>query len=328
MDPIFRHRADINGGYLLRSQIIELGGTDRLIRSACGRGVLRRVRVGTYMFSDVWAHLDPTARHVVVARSVIDKLPPGAVALSHQTVAAVHGLALFDVDLSTVHLTRLDTGPGRIEAGVVHHDRPRGDPQLLDLDGVPVVSAERAMWEVACRTSMRGALVVMDSALSNGLVVPDQLADTSGRYAHWKGSRAARLMARIADEGAETPGESLMRFVCFEHNLPRPETQVEIHDENGTLVARTDLGWQFHRHVGEFDGLRRYLRDLRPGENASDVVIREKVREDAIRRLDRGVSRAIWNEVLPAQSATTAARLEHGLEQSHRLYAKGRRYFA
>jgi hypothetical protein len=45
-----------------------------------------------------------------------------AVALSHTSAALAHGLALWEPDLSLVHVTRLDGGAGRTEAGVQHHE--------------------------------------------------------------------------------------------------------------------------------------------------------------------------------------------------------------
>lgn len=324
MDQTYRRRAAVLGGYLHRSHILDLGGTDAMIAGAVALGVLRRIRVGTYVFSDAHDRLGPEERHAVLARSVIDKFPQGSVALSHHSAAVAHGLSVHDVDLRTVHLVRLDGGSGRRESGVVHHDVRPEDHELVPVEGRLTVEPSRAVWEVASLGSPRSALVVMDSALHQGLLSKQDLADPELRFARWPGSRVARLMARLADGGAETAGETLMRFVCWEHRLPRPDTQVVVLTPDGSFVARTDLGWQLYRHVGEFDGLRKYWRDLRPGEDASDVVVREKLREDAIRRLDHGISRATWTEVQPATSMRTAERIAQDLERSRRLYTRAR----
>lgn len=327
MDDIFSQLAERNGGYLHRSDVLEWGGSDRLIRRATTDQVLRRIRVGTYVFRDHFDDLTPEQQHVVLSHSVVDKFPVGSVALSHHSAAAAHGLAVFGADLSVVHVTRLDQGSGRIESGIVHHGRGRAVGDAVSLDGRLVVPASTAVWQTACHTASRGALVVMDSALHQGLLVPEQLAESAGAFERWPGSRAARVMARMADPGAETPGESLMRYVCFQGSLPRPDTQYVVLAEDGSFVARSDLGWEAYRHVGEFDGIRKYWRDRRPHEDASDVVVREKIREDRIRALDHGMSRATWPEVLPDASRLLAERLRHDLEQSHRLHVRARRYF-
>lgn len=327
-DPLLPRIAERNGGYLHREDLLSLGETDRSIGRAVREGLLVRIRVGTYAFRAVHDVLDERARHVVLARATLDKFPPGSVALSHASAAAVHGLDVFDVSLDVVHLTRLDGGGGRVESGVVHHAGVLLPDEVVEIEGRLVVSPARAAWEVACSTTARGALVVLDSALHHGLISPDELHDTTGRYRAWRGARGARLMARMADAGAQTVGESLLRFTCWESGLPRPDTQVEVFDDAGRLIGRTDVGWRERRHLGEFDGLRKYVRDRRPGEDASDVVVREKIREDLLRRRRYGMSRVIWAEVLPAVSRRTGARIGHELEQSHRLYARGRTIIA
>lgn len=327
-DPLLRHVAERNGGYLHREDLLALGETDRSIARAVRDRTLMRIRVGTYAFRAHVETLDPLGRHVLLARATIDKLPTGSVALSHASAAAVHGIELFDIDLSVVHLTRLDGGSGRIESGIQHHTGSPAPEEIVELDGRLVVRPARAAWETACSTSARGALVVLDSTLRRGSMSSDELADTVGRYAAWRGSRRARLMARLADPGAESVGETLLRFLCWQETLPPPETQLEVVDGTGRLLGRGDLGWRLQRHLAEFDGMRKYWRDRRAGEDASDVVVREKTREDAMRAQGWGMTRTIWSDVLTGSSRATGARLRHELEQSHRLYARGRRVIA
>ena len=57
-------------------------------------------------------------------------------------------------------------------------------------------------------------------------------------------------------------------------------------------MARCDFGWEEHRTVGEFDGLVKYGRLLKPGQTAGEVVHAEKYREDAVR--DLGWSMVRW----------------------------------
>ncbi|MBM7368424.1 hypothetical protein [Gordonia hydrophobica] len=59
-------------------------------------------------------------------------------------------------------------------------------------------------------------------------------------------------------------------------------------------LSRLRLGG---RLVGEFDGLRKYCRDIRPGEKVEDVVVREKLREDALREIVDDVVRWIWRDL-------------------------------
>jgi hypothetical protein len=52
------------------------------------------------------------------------------------------------------------------------------------------------------------------------------------------------------------------------------------------------------RTLGEFDGKIKYGRLLKPGEQPGDVVWREKLREDALRRLGWEVVRWTWAELM------------------------------
>lgn len=63
-------------------------------------------------------------------------------------------------------------------------------------------------------------------------------------------------------------------------------------DANGRVIARCDFGWEEHRTVGEFDGLVKYGRLLKPGQTVGEVVHGEKYREDSVR--DLGYAMVRW----------------------------------
>lgn len=315
------------GGFILRSDLLRLGWTDQSISAHVASGLIVRIRVGTYTLPQRLALLTREQRHLLKARSVLAKFPSGSLALSHQSAAIAHGLSTWGVDLNTVHVVRLDPGSGRAESGVHHHRRVDGLEIVETSHGLPAVAAGHAAFQVACGDDVRRALVVMDSVLHHGLTERAALQEATGRFRGWRGSRLARLVVRRADPGAQTAAESLFRQMCFEAGLPTPVTQFPI-AEDGEVFAWTDVAWPEERHVGEVDGRRKYYRDLRPGEDASDAVVREKHREDRIRRRDFGVSRATFHEVTPRLARTTGMRVAHELEQSRRIHAHGRRHIA
>jgi len=49
--------------------------------------------------------------------------------------------------------------------------------------------------------------------------------------------------------------------------------------------------------VGEFDGKSKYGLWLRPGETAADAVVREKIREDALRAMGFIVIHWTWKDL-------------------------------
>ncbi|MBC7291709.1 MAG: hypothetical protein H5T83_10335, partial [Actinotalea sp.] len=117
---------------------------------------------------------------------------------------------------------------------------------------------------------------VADAALHAG-ASRDALAATVGRAATGRGVRRAREVLGLADEGAESAGESMARAALLAVGLPPPETQVRIQTIEGPFWA--DLGWRQWRVLGEYDGRAKY------GRTASDpaALVREKRREDLLR---------------------------------------------
>jgi len=91
----------------------------------------------------------------------------------------------------------------------------------------------------------------------------------------------------------------------WSQGLPAPEVNYPIFDENGVEVARVDLAWPAYGLFLEFDGKVKYEGLLRDGERASDVVVREKQREDMICRLTGWhCIRVVWADLYtPRQTA-------------------------
>jgi hypothetical protein len=90
--------------------------------------------------------------------------------------------------------------------------------------------------------------------------------------------------------------------------LPVPVLQWEVRaSATGAFIGRVDVGWPELRTVGEFDGLVKYGRTLRPGQDLAEVLVEEKRREDALRDEDLSVVRWIWSDL--TDFAPTASRL-------------------
>jgi hypothetical protein len=199
---------------------------------------------------------------------------------------------------------------------------------LVSTTGVMAISPVRAVWEVACRSSLESGVVTADSALYQDPQLREALEKLQLRFAYFPGSRRGRLVIKLADPRADTPGESVTRVQFFRYGIPMPELQYHVIDHHGVLVGISDFYWEQQRHLGEFDGMIKYQRLLRPGETVSECVIREKKREDAMRADLRGMSRFIWPDVMPLRARRTMADLAQALDQSHRLYVRGRTIIA
>ena len=126
----------------------------------------------------------------------------------------------------------------------------------------------------------------------------------------WPYVSPAHAAVAVADGGAATVGESLLRLMVLELDIGVPETQFVIRD--GSRWAAADL--RVGRHLFEFDGRVKYVGRARGGvadRPVDEVLWDEKRREDWLRRVDGGygVSRVVWQEMLGAERRSTLRRL-------------------
>lgn len=283
-------------GFFTRAQARDAGVDDRHVAPLLRSGAWRRIRRGYFTDGPTWAALDPTARHLVRCRAVMHSLGDG-VALSHVSGLLVHGIATWGVSLERVHVTRLDKGAGRIEPDVVHHRGRCLNGDVVEVAGLRVLSPDRCAIEASIRATNESALVHLDSLLHLGLADEDTLMRRFQTMGHWPGVRHLHLPVRMADGGAESPGESRGRWLFHVLRVPPPEVQFEVKDSAGTVVGVCDWAWPEHECLGEFDGRIKYGRLLKPGQDAGEVVFAEKVREDLLRELtDYRMLRLIWDD--------------------------------
>jgi len=313
MEELFNLR---DNGLFLRREAIAAGYDDDLLRREREVGRLTRIRHGVYLPTKLWTGLDPVERHLKEAEAVI-ATHGDRVAFSHQTAALIHGIDLFQPDLSTVHAHVLGTGSSRVESGITYHQAPPDAGDLVQWRGGLVCPPALAAMEVAASVPLEASVVALDSALRAGIPM-EQLAELFSQFQFRKGHRQLQISIRLARPGSDSVGESRCRFFFWQFHLPQPELQAEIRDEFGTLLGYVDFRWPRHGVVGEYDGKVKYTKLLRPGESAEDVVFREKQREDKIRAATGHLFfRMVASDLHHRER--TAAKLRETLERGLRL---------
>lgn len=101
----------------------------------------------------------------------------------------------------------------------------------------------------------------------------------------------------FAEAGAESVGESWARVRIAELGFSAPELQRRFLLPNGA-TCRTDFYWEGPGIVGEFDGLKKYLKSMTlSGVGPEQAVIAEKEREDGLRALGLRVVRFTWADL-------------------------------
>lgn len=302
MDPLRLLVAD--RGFFTRAETRSLGYDDRDVARAVRCRAWHRIRRGYFTFADEWATFDDVGRHWVRARVAAHSLGD-RVALSHVSGAVAHGLDVWGLDLSHVHVTRLDGGPGRIEGDVVHHESRSVDDDIVEVSGVPVFVADRCAIEAASRAANEPALALFDALLREGLATRDDLMRRFEAMEHWPYTRHLHLVVRMADGQAESVGESRGRYLFWSFGLPAPVLQYEVRNAQGSLIGITDWAWPADGLLGEFDGKVKYGRLLKPGQDPGEAVFDEKVREDELRDVTgMRMVRLIWADYdTPAATA-------------------------
>jgi hypothetical protein len=294
-------------GVFLRREAEALGYDDHAIARAVRDGEWVRVRRGAYTLAHRWDGLPPAARYDLLCRAVVRQART-RVALSHTSSLNQWECPLWDADLSVVHVTRLDGRAGRREAGVCQHRGTIRPGDVVERNGLLVTAPARAGLEYATIVDTEHVVPVIDDILHRELGTLTAFRDVHGAMTHWPRSLAIELILRLVDGRSESVGESRVRFLCWKHGLPAPIPNYPIHDERGRIVARVDLAWPALGLFLEFDGKVKYEQLLKPGETASEVVVREKRREDMIRRLTGWQCiRLVWADLYTPE--LTAARI-------------------
>lgn len=282
MDELFTLHPD---GAFSRGEALEFGYDDRAIRNACRSNVIVRIRHGAYAAAERWAGANPEARHLMRCMAAIRTHKDDSVALCHVSSSVDHGLPLFRPQLDKIHLLRLDGGPGRNLGDICYHSGAWSDADLERTDGRVRTVLARAAAETATMGSLEQGVVALNSALHMDSDCEDALRAQIGRMLGWPSGRKLQICGRLMRQGAESVGESRTWFLCWRERLPEPVLQFEVYDEWGQLVAVLDFAWPEHKVFGEFDGRIKYGRLIKEGDDISEVVFREKQREDRVREI-------------------------------------------
>ncbi|HEY3527972.1 MAG TPA: hypothetical protein VGK78_02390 [Nocardioides sp.] len=303
---------DSDCGVLLRREALALGYDDHTIYRNLRAGVWHRIRMGAYVDARIWEAQDEIGRHRLTARAVLKAAHSSAV-LTHVSSVLEHEAAVFDMDLSEVHITRTDGKAGRREAGVVHHHGDLDVDEVEIVHGLPVSSAGRSAIELTTMTGMESSLVSLNWLLRVEAVTKSDLEALVARFRHWPGSLRSDLVVRLADGRCGWPGEARTGHLLWSQHIPPAEPQHEIRDAKGHLIGTVDFAWPEFGVFLEFDGAIKYERLRKDGETVQDVIRREKRREEQICALTGWVCiRITWDDL--ARPNTTARRIRALLE--------------
>ncbi|OYO23146.1 hypothetical protein CGZ93_06730 [Enemella dayhoffiae] len=268
-------------------QLTEMGWNTEKIRSAVRGGEFVRIRNGFYrpgtpadeFERQDWTPEDYQLRHRCLIQAAGAVISDDTV-LSHRSAAVLHGLPLPPGLLRRVDLLR-DGVDGARRTPTAHHRRaPLPTDDRTVIEGLPVTGLARTVADLIRTLPFRDALAVLDVGLARGVTAAELGVRLKRRAI---GNPQARQLLELGDEASESPGESRCRATMALAGIPRPVCQFVVADTWGREIARCDFAWPDLGLVGEFDGLTKYGRLLKPGQSSNDAIRDERLREARIR---------------------------------------------
>lgn len=221
-----------------------------------------------------------------------------------ESAAVLHGLPIFG-EPREIHLL---TGRGRSwrEGDVVVH-RYSDEREIVGNRGRYTSLADTAT--DLCRVLPPAFGLAVADAASRKAGHPLPVAERGRAQSDPRGVRRLDWVQERVNPAAESVGESVSRAVIEWLGYEIPEVQT-VFDHEG-FIDRVDFFWRSHGVIGESDGYGKY--DLPTPEDLKNALIREKVREDRLRRRVNGFARWDWGDTVrwsPLDAKLRAAGLE------------------
>jgi len=279
--------ADRQSEIVTRDQLLALGLGRDGIRWRVKRGLLYPLYRGVYM----WGHPSPTP--FARARAAVFACGEGAV-LSHHSAAARWGIRPETDGPTDVTVIGRRV---RLE-GIRTHETPSLDPEdICSLDGLPLTSPARTLFDCASRLTTRDLAAAVEQAQVKRLVTQHSLRATLDRAPRRPGAPALRALLA---EPAFTRSEAERRLVALLRaaKLPPPAFN---HAIEGFEV---DAVWRVERVVLESDSYEFHATRA--------AFERDRRRDALLTRAGYLVLRTTWLE-LTAQPYALVARIAEAL---------------
>jgi hypothetical protein len=268
-----------------RRQALARGLSDFRLGRLIVRDEVHRARRGVFVRAGPTAPDQRDVRYRDLSRALLDVYGDGY-ALSHLSAAAFHDQPLPLGPLDTVHLLDLDvTAKTRRAPGLWVHSADSYQSNLALVDGLIVTSVARTVADCLRTFGPRVSVPIADDALHRRMTTRDQVLVEMAMQCHWPGRTLADEAAPLVDGRRESWLESYAFVRMSEWGLTLPTPQVEVFDDAGELVARTDAAWVEQATVLELDGKGKYLLPVNGVVDPRAVWEMEKSRYDRVGNL-------------------------------------------
>lgn len=268
----------------------------RKVRRGLDAGRLHRLGPGAYALMPAWKTLKPRERHraKVVEATVRMKHPA---LISHFAAASVHGIEILGAWPDRVDV-RVDSGGrgGRSSGLIRRHGIGIDEADAVGWEGHRITTPAQTALDIAAISDHTQGVVVLDQVLwerrpGGALATMEELRMLVERRSSSRGRARIRRALEAASGQADSVRESQSRVLITQLGFPEPVLQREFRLPDGSR-ARTDFYFPDQDHVGEFDGVGKYIDpELLRGRTPEEALIAEKDRADALARVVHRVSR-------------------------------------
>lgn len=239
-------------------QATSLGVDASLRRRLVERNLLRPVLRGVFVAEQV-----PDSLRLRV--SALELLVPQHAVVVDRTAAWLHGVDA--LPRSAIHqMPSLDVfssaGNRLRRPGVKSGIRDLRPRDVAPVGNLCVTTPLRTACDLGRLLWRFDALGAIDGFLRLGVDRAALLAEVD-RYKGYRGVLQLRDLAPKGDPASESPPESALRLHWYDAELPKPETQIWVHGDDGTPRYRIDVGSEQMRYGAEYFGEAWHGEDQR-----------------------------------------------------------------
>lgn len=266
----------------------------RILTAGVKCGLLYRVRHGVYIKMDVWREKLPSQRDMLRLAAHF-KATGGTSVYSHLSAARLLGLYIWNAG-PAIHVTAPSSlSSTSAVAGITVHRRSvvhalHKKINHRQIGPVLVTNLEQTIVDCARTEHFVTAVIIGDSGLHRGasLDIMHQLLNAlPGR----RGVRAARKVLAALSTASESVGETRLRLVVAEMDVPKPEYQVWLQAAGNSY--RVDGAWRDIKLALEFDGKTKYFAYKRTDE----AIYEERQRERELMEAGWTFLRVEWKDL-------------------------------
>ncbi|WP_297597642.1 hypothetical protein [Mycobacterium sp.] len=175
------------------------------------------------------------------------------------SAAALHRTGWID-DWLPAELNRLSRNKAR---GIILHSDTLEDDETTVCDGMSLTTPARTAFDLGRRKGLTTAVIRVDALMHATDVKTADVELLADRHRGARGLVQLRRVLTMVDGGAESPYETKTRLLLVGSRLPRPQTQIEVLNEWGAVLARIDMGWEEWKVGVEFDGAHHWTDPAR-----------------------------------------------------------------